>query len=123
MSVIEKNIGGEKRAFRFGLGFLGEILETLDTDIVGLGQAMVKNPFKVVPLMLYLGYKSECEVQDRVCDITIKDVNNWLEVEGSYDTPEVNDIIGVMSTSVLKYIPKAPVEETEPKKKLTGTKT
>ena len=127
MSVIEKTIGGEKRAFRFGLGFLGEILDELDTDISGFGAKLVKNPFKVVPLILYYSYKSECEIQSRTLDITLGDVYNWLEkYEGSYSHPDVNDILELMMDSVMKYIPKyegSSEDPVKPKKKSIGKKT
>ena len=132
MNLIERKIGGEVRAFRFGLGFLGEVLDVLNTDIEGLGKEMVRNPYKVIPLVLFLGYRSEREISNLPMDVEMKDVHQWLEeIEGSYSDPVVMDITKCMMDNILKYLPKAEVkEEGDPgpakktqKKRSTGKKT
>ena len=135
MNLIERKIGGELRAFRFGVGFLGEILDVLNTDIEGLGKEMARNPYKVIPLVLFLGYRSERELENLPMDIELSDVHKWLEeVDGSYSAPIVMEITKCMMDNVLKYLPKAEVDEEEDpgpktqqkrtqKKRSTGKKT
>lgn len=106
MNIIEIKIGGKLRTFRFGLGFLGEILEHLDTDIAGLGQMMEKNPFKAIPTILYFSHKSEIELTDRAVDFTMKDAYMWLEeLPNGYGHPDIEKLLQKMIDSMRKYVP------------------
>ena len=106
MNRIEIELGGKLRTFIFGLGFLGEILDYLNTDVKGLGQMMEKNPFKTIPAILYFGHKSELETTGRVVDFTFNDVCRWLEeLDGSYAHPDIERLLIHMITSMRKNVP------------------
>jgi len=106
MNTIEIELGGKLRTFIFGLGFLGEILDYLNTDVKGLGEMMERNPFKTIPAILYFGHKSELETTKRVVDFTFNDVCRWLEeLEGSYSHPDIEKVLAHMITSMRRNVP------------------
>ncbi|HUS89828.1 MAG TPA: hypothetical protein VMW91_10810 [Desulfosporosinus sp.] len=106
MNRIEIEIGGKLRTFIFGLGFLGEILDYLDTNVEGLGKMMDRNPFKVIPAILYFGHKSELEITGRPVDFTFNDACTWVEeMENSYAHPDIEKVLKHMISSMRKNVP------------------
>ena len=53
---IELDFEGTKLGFHFGLGFLGELLDSLGFSIDELQLNIEKNPFKVIPKLMYTSY-------------------------------------------------------------------
>lgn len=53
MKQIELEIGGEKRTFYFGLGFLGNLLEKEKIEFHEIQINLLKNSYKWMPLIMY----------------------------------------------------------------------
>lgn len=106
MNYIEVEIGGKTRTLRFGLGMLGEMFDSLKTDIHGLGEMMSKNPFKAIPNIIYFGAKYEVERGGKVADFNLYDVNDWIEeLENGYGNSVIDDITLVFMRSMIKNTP------------------
>lgn len=103
MNSIKIEFAGKERGFTFGLYVLGELLEYYDTDIVGFGEKMQKNPFKVIPVVLYQGHAFDLKINKQPVDVTLEDVALWAD-EG-YGDGRVDRIIGVLMDSMRKNVP------------------
>lgn len=103
MNSIKIEFAGKERGFTFGLYVLGELLERYDTDIVGLGEKIGKNPFKVIPMIMYEGHKFDLKVNKSPVNVTYEDVAMWAD-EG-YGDGRVDQIIGVFMESLKKNVP------------------
>lgn len=53
MKKINLQIGGEYRDFYFGLGFLGNLLETEKIAMTEIDAKLAENPFKWIPLIMF----------------------------------------------------------------------
>lgn len=114
MKQIELEIGGEKRTFYFGLGFLGNLLEKENVSVGEIDEKLVNNPFKWMPLIMYhslaWGYvkKNERPLFDAF------DVQEWLDDVGLDDTVVI-DFFTAFRQSLVKDVP----QTKEVKKKVT----
>ena len=65
MKQITLNIGGEDRVFYFGLGFLGNLLESENISMNEIDDKLAENPFKWIPLIMFhscaFGFKRKNE--------------------------------------------------------------
>ena len=78
-------LGGQPRTFHFGAGFLGNCLETLGVGFQELFDLMAKNPYKVVPIMMYESYKFNLWLEDKEPDCSQKDFIRWISSEVDTD--------------------------------------
>ena len=53
MNTVKITIGNKEIEFAFGLGFLGAALEDMDLGVDEVQGKIQKNPFKIVPLLMY----------------------------------------------------------------------
>lgn len=89
MKSITLNIGGEDRVFYFGLGFLGNLLETENILFEEIGDKLLKNSYKWMPLVMYhslaWGYirKGEPVLFDAF------DVADWIDELEDFEDVEV----------------------------------
>lgn len=119
MNCIEFEIGGKLRGFKFGLKFLGDILEHFDTDIVGFGEMLDSNPFKTRPAILYFGHLADTQRKGHPLTFSFDDVMDWVEdLEGGVSNPNVISAIMLVLESVKIHIPKSD----KPEKKGTAKK-
>lgn len=79
---IVLKLNNKKIDFRFGLHFLGEILDVLDTDWDGMMVKISTNQFKTVPLMMYQSAKTGFLLKGEEIDFTIMDLIGWLNKHG-----------------------------------------
>lgn len=116
MNYINFNIGGKDRGFQLGLGFLGDVLKHYNTDLVGLGDLMVQNPFSVTPTILYYGHKHNCIRRKEAIDFEMYDVEDWIdELPNTLNNENIEKLLLLMFDSVKKHLPK--VDEEPSKKK------
>lgn len=116
MYYKEFEIGGKVRGFRFGLGFLGDILEHFDTDIMGFGELLTKNPYKCVPNVLYYAHQRDCEKKEIPFDVKKSDVIDWIdEIENGVNNKNIVEALRLIVDVVKKHLPK--VEGSEGEKK------
>lgn len=120
-------LGGKNRGFKFGLSFLSNVLDHLDISIADLGEAMQKNPFKVLPVMIFEAHKSNELKARREIDFVLEDVYDWIDDAGGVAGQPVKEFIAAWTLSMNKDVPiledSDEPSSDEPKKKLTGQTT
>ncbi len=119
---IALNIGNKKLNCSLGLGFLGELLDATDMGIEEIGEKMQKNPFKLIPLMIYNSAKYAAELDGKEFDMTLRDVVQLLDANGGLGNKEVVRFIQKWTESMTKDVPdeEAVEDSKDVKKKLTG---
>lgn len=116
MNYVEFHIGGKSRGFKFGLGFLGDLIQHYNTDLSGLGRVMVNNPFSVAPACLYYAHYHDCARKGVPVDFTIHDAQDWMdELDDPLNDKNVAGAIKVAVATITRYLPKP--EEGEDQKK------
>lgn len=115
MKSITLNIGGQARIFYFGLGFLGNLLESENIQFHEIDEKIKENPFKWLPLIMYysvaFGYVREnAEVPFKPFDIS-----DWVDELG-VESQVVKDFFAAFRQSLVKDVPQQPEES---KKKVT----
>jgi len=116
MNKIALKINQRELDFTFGLGFLGEALEVLDTDIEGVLLKVNKNPFKTVPILMFQSAKYSLELDGKEVDFTLADMVEWIEKDGAL-TDKNKSVISFLSSftnSLLKDIPVNDAEVVDP---------
>lgn len=119
MNYIEFNIGKKDRGFKFGLGFLGDIIAHYGTSLTGLGRIMVDNPYSIAPACLYFGHYHDCVRKGLPIDFTIYDAQDWMdELPEPLNDKNVAGAISRVVDTITRYLPK-PVdgEDTDDEKK------
>lgn len=78
MNYIKFEIGGKTRGFKFGLGFLGDIQNHFNIDLVQMHQMIEKNPLLFLPAMLYFGHKHDCIRNHEPIDFELFHFEDWI---------------------------------------------
>jgi phosphoribosylformimino-5-aminoimidazole carboxamide ribonucleotide (ProFAR) isomerase len=95
-----------------GLQFLGEFLDEVDLSLEDVGEKMQKNPFKLLPAMIYTSARVEAELSGEDFKMTKKDVIEVLESGGGISSPEIAKFINAWTDSLTSGVPKSePAEE------------
>ena len=113
MKQIELELGGEKRTFYFGLGFLGNLLEKENVGIGEIDDKLINNPFKWMPLIMYYSLAWGYTRKNNFVPFDVFDVTEWIDEVGIDDTIVV-DFFSAFRQSLTKDVP-----VTENKKKVT----
>ena len=79
--------GGKERTFWLGLGFLAMFVKNSKIDIDELTDAMTKNPFKVMPELLFYSLKYGYDRVGADLDFNIYDVTEWIDEDGGVSSP------------------------------------
>ena len=118
MNYIEFQIGGKLRGFKFGIGFLGDILKHYDVDIIGFGDLISKNPFSVLPAILYYGHYHDIVRKGGAIDFKLYTVEDWVEdIENPMNDANMVSVTERCINSVIKYLPKNENKAVEGEKK------
>ena len=118
MNYIEFEIGNKSRGFKFGLGFLGDVLDYLDTDLAGFGEMMTKNPFKCIPLILYFAHKRDLERKEQPIDFKLIDVEDWVDDIGNgFNNDNIVESLRIVIKTIQKHLPKAAEQDGKGEKK------
>jgi hypothetical protein len=116
MKQITLTIGGEDRLFHFGLGFLGNLLESEKIAMTEIDAKLAENPFKWIPLIMYYscayGYKRRNEFPN----FDAFDVAEWIDEVGM-DNEVVTSFFQAFTQSLTKDVP-----EDKSKKKIVTKK-
>ena len=86
MTRVELKLDGKNIEFSFGLGYLGELLDETGKTLDEIVEAMRRNPFKTVPLMMHISAKYASESRGRDFDLTFSDFVELLENEGGINS-------------------------------------
>lgn len=118
MNYIQLELGGKLRGFKFGLGFLGEAINNLGFSITDLDQELNKNPFKVIPELMYQSAYYNCLRKGEVADFDKFDFVDWIDEAGGLDSEVVRQFLEGFTRSMTKDVPKEDgVKEVAAKKK------
>lgn len=114
MKQITLNIGEKERVFYFGLGFLGNFLETEKISMTEIDAKLAENPFLWIPKIMFhscaFGFKRKNEFPD----FDAFDVAEWIDDVGM-DSEAVTSFFKAFTKSLTKDVP----ESKEVKKKVT----
>jgi hypothetical protein len=113
MKQIELELGGQKRTFYFGLGFLGNLLEKESVSIDEIDQKIVNNPFKWMPLIMYYSCAWGFTRKNENPPFDVFDITEWVD-EAGIDSTVVVDFFTAFRQSLVKDVP-----PTKDKKKVT----
>lgn len=113
MERITIEVGGTPRPFHFGVGFIGRMLDALDTDLKGFQTAVAKNPFKVVPMMMLESHKLAAYLDDAEPALTKVDILKFMDADGGIPGPNVQKFLNAFSESQNRDTP--PPKKARPK--------
>ena len=108
MKSIVLNIGGQDRTFHFGLGFLGNLLEETNTNMVDFDEKRLANPFKWVPLMMFHSCAWGRIRDGKTVDFTLQDMINWID---DTDVETLQKFNEAFVNSLVKNVPEQPVNK------------
>lgn len=111
-------IGGKERTFHFGMGFLGLFIENTDTTMETLETDISKNPFKVLPELMYYSLSYGYIRKDLEVKFNKYDVSDWIDEDGGVDSKSVTEFINKLGESMNPNLPKesSPKSVGKPKK-------
>jgi hypothetical protein len=104
---IELDFEGTKLGFHFGLGFLGELLDSLGFSIDELQLNIEKNPFKVIPKLMYTSYSYNLERKGEEVDLKLYDFIDLLDTVGGVTSEGVSSFLTAFTDSMTKDVPVA----------------
>ena len=92
--------------FHFGIGFLGELLSTLDLGIEELMQEVTKNPFKTIPLIMFESAKYGFMRKGEEFTHTVYDFVDYIDADGGIQAKSVEKFLQAFTSSMTKDVPK-----------------
>ena len=112
-------IGDRELGFSFGLAFLGELLEQTDLSIDEIVSKMNRNPFKMIPTIMYYSTKLYSERRGEEFVFSLFDVTDWLDEAGGVGNENVAKFLKAFTSSLTKDVPKEDEvpDKDSPKKK------
>lgn len=122
MNKLTIELGGDPRTFHFGAGFIGNCLEVLGVKYSELFKEMAKNPYKVLPIMMYESYKFNLWLDDKEPDCTHKDFVKWISELPDNASGPMTVFMNAFTESRVKHLEKGK-EKPVRRKRSTGTKT
>ena len=100
-----------------GLGFLGDLINHYDTDMIGLGRMMIRNPFSSTPAILYHAHRHDCLRKGIPIDFDLHHVEDWIEELDNWRSDKnIEALLGILLDSIQKYVKKAEGPAKEEKK-------
>jgi len=115
MKKINLQIGGQYRDFYFGLGFLGNLLDTENLAMNEIDSKIAENPFKWIPEIMYHSVSFGYLRNNEFIDFTSFDVADWIDADGGFECKNVTMFFEAFRLSLVKDVP-------EDKKKVTAKK-
>lgn len=117
MIKIKLTVHKKEIDFIFGLGFMGEVLETLDLSIDEVVKKLERNPFLMVPTLMFISAKSAKEETGDEIDFTPKELINWIDESGGLGQDSVVTFLNTFTKSLVKDVPKEKETKSGSKKK------
>lgn len=103
---ITLKINGRDLEFTFGLGFLGELLDETNLSIDEIVEQLNRNPFKMIPLLMFQSASFALKRKGEEVDFTSYDMADWLDAEGGVSNGKVKRFLDTFTESMTKDIPK-----------------
>lgn len=104
MKQITLNIGGEDRIFYFGLGFLGNLLESENIAMTDIDDKIKENPFKWIPLIMFYSASFGFKRKNEFAPFDAFDVSEWIDEIGM-DSEVVTSFFTAFTLSLTKDVP------------------
>lgn len=117
MNNITLKIADRNLEFAFGLGFLGELFERTGLDINVVATDVIKNPFKMIPLLMYHSNSYSEMRAGREVSFTLYEFIDWLDESGGLGNPNTKVFLDAFKKSLTRNIPKTDLKEPDSKKK------
>ena len=106
MNKITIELNGKKLGFHFGLGFMGELLESLDCSIDELMKGIQKNPFKFIPKLMFEAHVYDCLRNETENKYTLYTLTDLIDEEGGVMSNNVSKFLQAFTDSITKNVPK-----------------
>ena len=116
MKKINLQIGGQYRDFYFGLGFLGNLLESENIQLHEIDEKIKENPFKWLPLIMYYSVAFGYIRKNEEVPFAPLEISEWVDDLG-VDSQVVVSFFEAFRQSLVRNVPQEPVKENEEKKK------
>ena len=92
--------------FRFGIGFLGRLLKRVDLDISEVLQEVSRNPFEMIPVIMFVSAKYGFERKDEECKYTVYDFIDFIDADGGIQSKSVEKFLKAFTNSIIEDVPK-----------------
>lgn len=104
MKKINLHIGGQYRDFYFGLGFLGNLLESENIQFHEIDEKIKENPFKWLPLIMYYSAAFGYVRENKEVPFKPFDISDWVDELG-VESQVVKDFFAAFRQSLVKDVP------------------
>ena len=123
---MKLTINERELEFKLGIGFLGELIEETGKSIQDVLEGLDKNPYKYIPLAMFVSAKYALERKGQELTFTKSDFIDWLEADGGISDANKSAItfIQELTKDLTKDVPKDDAEDLNSEKKtLIGQET
>jgi len=117
MDNLTLKINDRLLEFTFGLGFLGELLDHTNLSIDELVDKLNKNPFKMIPVIMFESADYVLKKQSKDIDFTQYDFTDWIDLDGGVGSESIVRFLDAFTHSLTKDVPKEDELVEESKKK------
>lgn len=114
MTKFDLQISDKIIAFHIGIGFLGEYQDKHDIDIHQLIEKLDKNPWKMIPSLMYESalYRSKGKLK-----LSYDEFLDLIDDDGGYSSKGLTGFLNNFMNSLVKDVPKEDTEGEDSKKK------
>ena len=116
MKQITLTIGEKERVFHFGLGFLGNLLESENIAMTEIDAKLAENPFKWIPLIMFHSCAYGFKRKGEFAPFDAYSFADWIDEVGM-DSEVVTSFFKAFMESLTKDVP-----EDKSKKKIVTKK-
>jgi len=106
MNTIKLRIADKDLEFSFGLAFMGALLEETDLSIDEIVSKMSRNPFRMIPLIMFQSAKYALARKKLDIDFDIADMTDWIDISGGLANENVEKFMKEFTLSLTKDVPK-----------------
>ena len=104
---ITVRIGDADLKCSLGLAFLGELLDATDMSIEEVGEKMARNPFKLLPQMIYHSHATYMELDGKEPEYDLRGIMGLIEKDGGLSSEGVADFLSKWTKSMTKDVPES----------------
>jgi hypothetical protein len=104
MRSITLTIGNQERVFYFGLGFLGNLLESENIEFTEIDVKITQNPFKWIPLIMYYSCAFGFKRKNEFPPFDTFDFAEWIDEIG-LDSDVIKNFFVAFRESLVKDVP------------------